>query len=168
MAALSTQKFQEFFQRLNRKILIRFSTQTSAAEIKEGHAIYVGPSKNNNQFLYFFNESNPYFEISDSKLKLFGHPDMIDEQFNLNSSDISSEYAVVSKYRVAEKSEHFVFFSQHDIGVSATVEYFTNLDSLQKFHNTYLKKHKFFTAIFRVKGQDRTDTSLKLIKVVPF
>ncbi|WP_282136769.1 hypothetical protein [Seonamhaeicola maritimus] len=167
MAALSTQKFQSFFQNFDKKFSIRFSTQTSTSEIKEGHALYAGPSKNNNQFLYFFNESNPYFEISDTQISLFNHPVQKDTIFNLNSGDVSHEYAVVSKYKSGD-TEHFVFFSQHDIGVSATVEYFTNIDSIQKFQDTYLKNNNHFTAIFEVKGQDRTNTSLKLIEAIGF
>ncbi|WP_299555923.1 hypothetical protein [Seonamhaeicola sp.] len=167
MAALSTQKFQAFFQDYNKNFSVRFSTQTSTSEIKEGFAVYAGPSKNNNQFLYFFNEANPYFEISDTNLKLLDHPTQKDTIFNLNSGDVTNEYAVVSKYPV-DHAEHFVFFSQHDIGVSATVEYFTNQDSIRKFNETYLKDNDYFTAVFEVKGQDRTNTSLKLNMVVPF
>lgn len=167
MAALSSQKLQSFFQDYNKTFSIRFSTQTSASEIKEGNAIYVGPSKNDNQFLYFFNEANPYFEISNTTLKLHDHPKFKDSIYNLNSYNITHEYAVVSKYK-SGNTEHFVFFSQHDIGVSATLEYFTNKDSIQKFYDTHLKNNAFFTAIFEVKGQDRTNTSLKLNRVISF
>ncbi len=167
MAALATQKFQSFFQSFDEKFSVRFSTQTSTSEIKEGNAIYAGPSKNNNQFLYFFNASNPYFEISGTQLKLINHSMQKDTIFSLNSGDATHEYAVVSKYPV-DNNEHLVFFSQHDIGVSATVEYFTNLDSIQKFQKTFLSKNKYFTSIFEVRGQDRTNTSLKLVKVITF
>ena len=168
MAALSTQKFQEFFQKFNEKFSIRFTTQTSISEISEGNAVYAGPCKNNNQFLYFFNEANPYFELSSTSLKLFNHSKLTDRTFDFSTSDQTHEYAVVSKYPSAGKKEHFVFFSQHDMGVTATVEYFTNLDSIHKFCNNYLKDNKYFTAVFEVKGQDRTNTSLKLLTVVPF
>ena len=168
MAALSTQKLQEFFQTLDKKIAIRFSTQTSTSEIKEGNAIYVGPSKNNNHFIYFFNEANPYFELTSAGLKLFKHSVLKERIFDLNTSDQTHEYAIVSKYPATGRTDHFVFFSQHDIGVIATVEYFTNRDSIQKFCNEYLKDNKYFTAVFEVKGQDRTNTSLKINTVVPF
>ncbi len=167
MAAITTQKIQSFFQHYNTSFKLRFSTQTSTSEIKEGNAIYAGPTKNNNQFLNFFNQANPYFEISDTQLKLLNYPSLKDRVFNLNTYDFTKEYAVVSKYKSGD-TEHFVFFSQHDIGVSATVEYFTNTDSLRSFGKTYLKNKSNFTAIFEAQGQDRTNISLKLIQVVPF
>lgn len=167
MSALASQKIQSFFQKFDKNFAIRFSTQTSTSEIKEGNAIYAGPSKNDNQFLHFFNEGNPYFKISSTSLSLKNHPSLKDTIYNLNTGDVTHEYAVVSKYNSGD-TKHFVFFSQHDIGVSATVEFFTNMDSIQKFNKTYLKDNSFFTAIFEVKGKDRTNTSLKLHTVVTF
>ncbi|MGC6432010.1 MAG: hypothetical protein ACON5F_13275 [Jejuia sp.] len=167
MGALTTQKIQSFFQNFNTSFKLRFSTQTSTSEIKEGNAIYVGPSKNNNQFLSFFNQANPYFEISSTSLQLSNHPTIRDSSYSLNTFDFNKELAIVSKYKSGD-DEHFVFFSQHDIGVTATVEYFTNIDSLRSFSRRYLKDNSNFTAIFEVQGQDRTNTSLKKIQVVPF
>ncbi|TNJ46605.1 hypothetical protein KFZ70_14330 [Tamlana fucoidanivorans] len=163
MGALASQKFQKFFQHHEKEFSVRFSTQTSFSEIKEGNAIYVGPTKNNNQFLHFYNQANPFFEISSDALKHKTNQN----QYNLNTGNETQEYAIVSKYPV-DKTTHFLFFSQHDIGVIATIEYFTNKDSIAKFTQSHLKDKKYFTAIFMVKGQDRTNTSLKLEQVFPF
>lgn len=168
MAAISTQKFQQFYQHHNREFSIRFITRTSISEIKEGNAIYVGPFRNNNQFIHFFNEANPYCKITDSALHLSNHPFIKDASFSISSTNQLEEYAIVSKYPGSGSTEHFVFLSQHDIGVSATVEYFTNPDSIQNFANAYLQDKDYFTAIFKVKGQNRTNTDLKLELVVSF
>ncbi len=168
MAALATQKFQQLFQKHKKTFNIRFSTQTSISEIKEGNAIYVGPTKNKNQFIHFFNTGNPYFKITGNTLTLSNHPKLEDNQIEINNSTHDEEFAVVSKYPSTNNTEHIVFFSQHDIGVSATVEYFTNIDSLKSFRNSYLKDSKYFTAIFKVKGQDRTNTSIDLVSVIVF
>ncbi|CAM4110548.1 helix-turn-helix domain-containing protein [Zobellia nedashkovskayae] len=168
MAAMATQQFQQFFQANDKPISIRFSTQTTLPEIKEGNAIYAGPIKNENQFIGFFNDANAYFNLSGKTLKLSGHPTMKDSLFTFGTSLVDQEYAIVAKYPSIGNSEHFVFFSQHDIGVSATVEYFTNNDSLQKFQKEHLKGKKYFTALFKVKGQNRVDTDLKLEMVVGF
>lgn len=168
MAALSVQHIQQLFQRFDHEISIRFSTQTSTSEIKEGNAIYVGPTKNKNQLIHFFNEGNPYCKISNDTLYLSNYPSINDLALNLNNPEVSEEYAIVSKYPSTGNTEHLVFFSQHDIGVSATVEYFTDTDSIQSFMESYLKDNNYFTAIFKVKGQNRTNTDLKLEKVVGF
>lgn len=168
MAALTTQHFQRFYQTYNKTFNIRFSTQSSISEIKESNAIYAGPTKNGNKFIHFFNEGNPYFKISNSTLILANHPGLEPLEINIQNNDVNKEFAIVSKYPSINNTEHFVFFSQHDIGVSATVEYFTNTDSIIKFSKTYLKSKPYFTALFEVKGQDRTNTSLKLKTVVTF
>lgn len=168
MAALATQQFERLFQHYNLELPIRFSTLTSISEIKEGNAIYAGPIKNKNQFVHFFNEANPYFTIANGELKLSNHPQLMDTIFSIKSPIVDVEYALVSKYPSIGDSEHFVFFSEHDIGVSATAEYFTNNDSIQHFVKKYLKDKKYFTAIFKVKGQNRTNTDIKLEMVVSF
>ncbi|GAA4237988.1 hypothetical protein GCM10022291_26720 [Postechiella marina] len=168
MAALATQQFQQFYQHYNKSFDIRFTTQTSISEIKEGYAIYVGPTKNKNQFIHFFNEGNPYCKIKDNFLIIEHHPLISKSEIKINNTNHREEYAIVSKYPSINNTEHFVFFSQHDIGVSGTVEYFTNLDSLTAFKNKHLKNSEYFTAIFKVKGQDRTNTNIKLEMVVPF
>lgn len=168
MGAITTQMLQELYQIHEKKFDIRFSTQTTIPQIKESNAIYVGPTKNKNQFLTFFNEGNPYCEITNNEFSIVKHPDIKDTQISLNSKTISEEYAIVSKYPSIGNKEHFVFFSQHDIGVSATVAYFTNRDSIAAFEKKHLSKHSHFTAIYKVKGLNRTDTDLKLIQVIPF
>lgn len=168
MSALASQKFQSFFQNYKQEFDIRFSTETLITEIKEGNVIYVGPTKNKNLFLTFFNEGNPYCKIIDNDLIISKTIFKKDSVISLKSPVIAEEYAIVSKYPSIGNTEHFVFFSQHDIGVSATIEFFTNLDSLEMFKNKYLKNRQHFTAIFKVKGQDRTNTNLKLETVIPF
>ena len=168
MSALATQKIQEIFQYHKKSFDIRFSTQTTIPEIKESHAIYVGPSKNKNQFLTFFNEANPYCKIIDNTIKISGLTASENNSYSFNSQNTQEEYALVSKYTSIGNKEHFVFFSQHDIGVSATVAYFTNLDSVSKFEKTHLKNHNHFTALYKVKGLNRTDTDLKLVQVITF
>ncbi|CAM3544927.1 helix-turn-helix domain-containing protein [Zobellia roscoffensis] len=168
MAAMATQQLQQFFQEYDKEFSIRFSTQTTLPEIKGGNAIYAGPVKNENQFIRFFNDANPHFNLTARTLELSNHPTLKDTLLTFGGSLVDQEYAIVSKYPSIGNSDHFVFFSQHDIGVSATVEYFTNNDSLQKFEKKYLKGKKYFTALFKVKGQHRVNTDLHLEMVVGF
>ena len=168
MAALATQQFVGHFQHYNQNLAIRFSTLTSISEIKEGNSIYAGPIKNKNQFIHFFNEANPNFNIIENKLHIQNVPNKKDTIINLKPLSVDEEYALVSKYPSIGNTEQFVFFSDHDIGVSATAEYFTNKENLKVFEEKFLKNNNYFTALFIVKGQNRTNTNLKLEMAVGF
>lgn len=165
MGAITSQKITSLFDKYNTDFNIHFSSQTSISDLKDGNTIYAGPVKNNNSFILFFNEANQYYKIKDSKLYFSKHPTIKDTTFNLFTEGLVSEYTIVSKYKGPNNHDQFVFFSDHDIGVCSTVEYFTNMDSLQKFTASYLKNSKYFTAVFMAKGKSRTNTDLKLLLV---
>lgn len=166
MGVVSTQRLQWLFQEHNSTFNIRFSTKSSISQIIEGNAIYIGPIKNNNPFIYFFNKENPYFKVKGDLLTFSGHPSRKDTTFNLFTNGSTSEYAIVSKIPGANETKQLIFFSNHDIGVTSAVEYFTDTDSLKKFQRKYLSDNEYFTAIFIANGKDRTNTDLKLILAV--
>jgi len=165
MGAITSQKITSLFDKYHTDFNIHFSSQTSISDLKDGNTIYAGPIKNNNPFIHFFNEANRYYKIKDSKLYFSKHPSLRDTTFNLFTEGLVSEYTIVSKYKGSNNHDQFVFFSDHDIGVCSTVEYFTNIDSLQKFTASYLGKSSYFTAVFIAKGKSRTNTDLKLLLV---
>ena len=163
MAVLSTQKLQSLFQDFKCKFNIRFSTKASISDIISGNAIYVGSIKNDNPFIHFFNTENPYFKIDGNYLSLSNHPSINDTVFNLQEYSLDFEYAIVSKIPGPNNTKQLLFFSNHDIGVTSTVEYLTNIDTLKMLQNSYLQNTEYFTAVFNAKGKDRTNTDLRLI-----
>lgn len=168
MAVYSVQNIQKLFLPYKKDFNIRFTTQSSIADVKSGNSIYVGPIKNNNKFLDFFNDNNPHFAIKNSRLYFSNHTAKKDTAFALDSEGTTEEYAIVSRIPGPDNSDLFIFFSDHGIGTRSTVEYFTNKDSISTFHNKYLQSNQYFTAVFLAKGKDRTNTSLKLIMVDTF
>jgi len=140
--------------------------QSTIADIKDGNSIYIGPLKNNNKFIHFFNEENPYFKIDGDKLLFSNHTSLQDTVLNLVSDGREADYSIVSKILGPDNSEQFIFFSNHDIGVRSTVEYFTNTDSIEDFTEKYLESKDNFTAIFLTKGVNRNNTDLELILAV--
>ncbi|PKQ64245.1 hypothetical protein BZG02_05330 [Labilibaculum filiforme] len=166
MAAFSTQRLTLLFKEYEKEFPIRFSMQSTIEDITDGNSIYIGPIKNNNKFVYFFNKENPYFKIAEDDLLFSNHPTIKDTVFHLNSDGTESDYAIVSKVSGPNNSEQFIFFSNHDIGVRSTVEFFTNTDSIKHFTNQYLKTKTHFTALFLTKGVSRTNTDLDLIWAV--
>ncbi|OEK08291.1 hypothetical protein A8C32_02210 [Flavivirga aquatica] len=168
MAAGATQNLHALFQNHKQSFDIRLSSKTSISEIKSGNSIYVGPLRNYNPFIHFFNEGNPYFEINEQTLKFHKHPVLKDTIFQLNSTGLKYEYSIVSKISGPDNTDQFIFFSNHDIGIEATIKYFTRFNTCEEFSDYHLNNHEYFTSIFYASGVDRTNTSLKEIFTVSF
>ena len=89
--------------------------------------------------------------------------------FKVDGSGKNGEdFSIISRFKGPQNNEYFLFFSNHDIGVKATVEKFTNKDSLEVFEKKYLKNHDNFTAIFKAHGRERTNLKVETLIVVPF
>ncbi len=167
MAVTGSVQLANYFSKYNRKFNIRFSSKTSVEEIKENNVIYIGPIKNKNSFINFFNQANPYFTLKDTLLYFSNHPKYKDTIYSFPYRVHNEELAIVSKIKGYNDSEQLLFFSNHDIGINACINYFSNDRQLKKFNNLMLGK-EYFTAIFKVKGASRTDTNIELLKNIPF
>ncbi|WP_430934358.1 hypothetical protein [Saccharicrinis sp. 156] len=168
MGAFATRDIAQLFTPYHRRFDIKFDSNTSLDDIKNGNAIYAGPLLTNCKFIPFFNDANEHFKVSRYTLTIKDVPNMKDTTINISTTGKTMDYAIVSKYPGPMGTEHFVFFSNHDMGVSATVEYFTNIDSLKQFTKQHLEGHKNFTALFKAHGRERTSLDLKLLWVFPF
>ncbi len=168
MAVMAAKEMQKLFGNYRNDFAIRYSSKTTIDEIKEGNCVYVGPIKNNNLFIRFFNEANKYFRLSDSSLHLINCPNYNDTVYSFPYRVSNEEYAIVSKIPGPDNTTHLLFFSNHDIGVSATFRYFTDIEYLSDFENKYLSDYKYFTALYKAKGVNRSDINLELVMVVPF
>ncbi|AGA76778.1 helix-turn-helix domain-containing protein [Echinicola vietnamensis] len=164
MAANGTMNISRLFHRQDRDFNILFSSQTTIKDITENNSIYIGPIKNGNAFIDFFNEANPHVSINSGILD-FQDPDRnIDTLINLSVDDGQIyEHAVVSRYKGPNETEQFVFFSDHDIGVKATTEKFTDAAWLKSDFKKLFNDSQHFTAIFLAKGKDRTSMELELL-----
>lgn len=169
MGAFSIQNLTEFYLKYGSTFDIRFSSNTSVADLKKGNLIYVGPIRNKNKFISLFNDSNPYFNIIGNKLIFNNHPTLEKKTFYPDGRSINGkDFSIVSRFTGPKNNEYFLFFSNHDIGVKATIEKFTNHDSIADFSKKHLKNHKNFTALFRAYGKERTNLNLETLMVVPF
>ncbi|MFY0625010.1 MAG: winged helix-turn-helix domain-containing protein [Reichenbachiella sp.] len=168
MAENATYDLSKFFSQWDKDFNIRYATNASFDELTEENTIYVGRITNQSKFIYLFNESNPYVKIDESKILLKGHESLHDTTIVYQSSGLESDLAIVSRVTASDNTEQFFFFSNHDIGVMATAEYFTNQDSINAFCERHIKNKRHFTAVFRAKGKDRIDLKLEKIFVAPF
>ncbi len=170
MGVKSARDIMRLFSEHKKDFDIRFSSNTQISDILNGNAIYVGPIFNKNKFIELFNAGNPYFKIREHKLILSGSELHKDTEYATWGKGIGNDMdiAIVSRFKGPQDSEQFVFFSNHDIGVKATIDYFTNVDSLRNFESKYLKETTNFTAVYRVIGKDRTQLSIHNVVVIPF
>ncbi|BAX78477.1 hypothetical protein [Labilibaculum antarcticum] len=168
MAENATHDLARFFTKWDKDFEIKYATRTSFSDIKKGNTIYVGRFKDQKNFVYLFNEANPFFKINGKKVEFTGHASIADTIISTDSKGIELDYTVVSRMPGPNNTEQFLFFSDHDIGVMATVEYFTNADSITAFANKYLDGKPYFTAIYKTKGKERINLDLETIMVVPF
>jgi len=167
MGAVATNDVSRLFTYQNRKLSVKLSSKIDYNDIKNQNIIYVGPLKNKNKMIIFFNKTNSDYSFVKQNRGyslLNKHTQKI---YKLSTLDDNTEYAIVSKlYQKNNKNSQFMFFSNHDIGVMGTVEYFTNLEKTQSFIDKYkIKEKSSFTALFKVKGQERVNLSLELITV---
>jgi len=166
MAAFSSKELGELFQRNKAEFSIRFSTSTTYSDIILGNSIYVGPIKNDNKFIRLFNEGNPLFKIETNRLYFSGDSLHEAREFNLATEGLVAEYAIVSRMDGGKNNARFIFFSDHDIGVKATVEYFCNKDSLKAFADRYFDgRPANFTAVFETTGIERNSLRLSPLLV---
>lgn len=166
MAENATHSLTRFFTKWSTDFEIKYATRTSFADIKEGNTIYVGRLKDQNDFEYLFNEANTYFHVENDIVTFSGHETIADTSFATNDGTTETEFALVSRTPGPNNTEQFLFFSNHDIGVMATVEYFTNKKSLQEFSKKHLQGSPYFTAIFKAKGKERINLTLEEVLVV--
>lgn len=163
MSAEATRKLANLFQNYRSNFVIRRVSKVDVNTIKEQNCIYAGPIKNNNLFVQIFCEQHSAFELRDNQL--YYRQTESDTVINLYSSGALSEIAIVSRLKGSANTEQFLFLADHDMGLSATVDFFTDSDSLKAFSGKYLKENESFTAMFKVSGKDRVDLELELLSV---
>ncbi|WP_075601984.1 hypothetical protein [Saccharicrinis aurantiacus] len=168
MGAVASKNIAQLFSTYHKDFAIKYNSNASFETIRGGNSIYIGPLFNDNKFIGLFNSGNPYLTLHKNKLQIKDHPSLGSSQINIATSGQVADYAIVSKYPGPMGTTQFVFFSNHDMGASATIRYFTNFDSIKVFTQKYLQDKSYFTAIYKATGKERTSLDLELIKVIPF
>jgi len=163
MGAISVHQLAKLFASRNQDFSIRFSSKSSYEDIKEHNSIYIGPTKNENKFIQYFNERNLHFKIEGRKLYYNNPEKKKDTILNLDIEGSAYEYAIVSRLKGDKGTEQFLFFSDHDMGVIGAVEYFCNAEKLKEFKESHLDNTETFTAVFVANGKERTNLDLNLI-----
>ena len=169
MGVIASHCLTNLFTKYEKSFDIRFSSSISVEDIKRTNIIYAGPLKNENTFISLFNDSNSNFKITGNKITYIDPVSQKNKFFWLDIGNRGNkDLAIVSKFSGPLNNEVFLFFSNHDLGVKATVEKFTNLDSLKIFNKKHNIGNQNFTAVFVAEGKERTNLKLETLKVIPF
>ncbi len=162
--------FTKYFTQNSYDFLIRPTTDFKIRSVKDQNTIYAGPLYVQKVFNDLFNDFANNVELfMDTlqgtspllKYKVDGEIEII----NINSRYPEGEYALASAFNGPNNTRHYIFFSNHGMGLTAVVENFTNPKSLHEFSKKYLNESNEFIALFFVKGKDRTSLSMELVFV---
>lgn len=142
---------------------VKLSTLSDFQDIKANNCIYVGPLNNKNRFVSLFNYQSDDVKIDFNKIVLLDSAHQVKEQYYGETSDYSTDYVLVSRIPGPENTEQFLFFSVHDIGIVGMLDYFTEQEQLQSFQKKLPKGCRYFSAIFKVSGLERTSLNAELL-----
>lgn len=165
MAEHATHTLSKFFTRADADFEIRYASKASYTDIKSANSLYVGRLNNQEKFTEMLHKHTSSVEIANGKLTLRNIEGTRDTTISTATNAAYMDHAVVARLPGPSGNEQFYFFSNHDIGVMATVEYFTRPDALEAFRARYLGDHLYFVAVFRANGRERVNFELTPICV---
>ncbi|GAA4230656.1 hypothetical protein GCM10022291_01310 [Postechiella marina] len=186
LSAYSVNDLSKHFYRYNSEFKIHKFHNLSLQQLKEQNSIYIGPLRGDNAFVDFFNLKSKHIKLIDNKnstnqqeedffdgqnatynegrnIKFKNLEKGIDTLIKLKSNGNKYEHVLVAKLNGDNNTSNLLFFSNHGFGATATIEYFTNVDSLKRFNDNYLKDADEFISLFYVSGKERTSINIKQI-----
>lgn len=160
--------FTQYFTINDYDFSLRPTADFITRTIKDHNTIYTGPFYVQTTFNELFNDFSKNVKLVAKNKKQnhfslnYNTKDNQQTTIILNSNDIDGEYAIASAFNGPNNSRHYMFFSNHGMGLTAIVEHFTNPDSIEAFSERHLNDSNEFIALFYVKGKDRTSMSMEL------
>lgn len=138
--------------------------------IQDQNTIYAGPLFVDSFYNQLFNDfsQNVALDYGDSlqnKTHYLYTEDGMEKKVNVRFRSEEGEYAIASAFNGTNNTRHYLFFSNHGMGLTALVQYFTNETTLELFSEKYLEESDEFVALFYVTGKDRTSTSIELVHI---
>lgn len=161
--------FTQYFTNKDYDFSLRPTADFTVRSIKDQNTIFAGPMYVQTVFTELFNNfsNNLVLKENDTQENQFSlYYSSIEKQqesFSLTSKSIDGEYAIASAFNGPNNSRHYLFFSNHGMGLTAVVEHFTNDEAIQDFSDSYLSKSDEFIAVFYVQGKDRTSISMEMV-----
>ncbi|TKG92907.1 hypothetical protein EYV94_18215 [Puteibacter caeruleilacunae] len=169
MTPYATHSLSKLFYEHEHDLDIMMGSNMGIDMIKTNHTIFVGMPKTLGLLAPLLNEINDsriqlkedkitYKESKDAPLKKYG---------GYTQNDIDTDYAMVACFKKPGGKKAFIFVSDHDVGIIGAVDYFTNPDSLTEVQAMLPPNTKYFAAIVKATGMDRSELGIELVHVEP-
>ena len=160
-----------FFTSQGKKINITLGSNLQWEDLNRNNIVFIGSFKTLRLFKNLL--KNHHFEYIIHPNTLYFYDTQKDSTFSYqapknHATGQVKDYAIFSRFPGPNNNVITIFSSTHDVGHISTVRYFTELGSLEKFENTYLKDKNsdyFFDALFEVLGFSRTGFQPKLLHI---
>lgn len=184
LSALSVNDLSKHFFKYKKEFNIHKFHDLSLLQLKEQNSIYLGPLRGDNAFVDFLNLKSKHIKLvkqsrnttqnqnfdgqndtynEDRSIKYQDVKKGIDTIIRLQSNGSKYEYVLVAKLKGDNDTSNLFFFSNHGFGGAATIDFFTNTDSINNFNNKYLKDNDEFISLFHVNGKERASMSINQV-----
>ncbi|MGY6647719.1 hypothetical protein [Wenyingzhuangia sp. IMCC45574] len=160
----SVMDLSRLFVKHNANMIPKPESEFTYDAINRGNVVYMGQQKVMSLSKEIFLKNSKKFS---SKLNAFivTENDKKTVYRSKHGDNKLIEYAMVSYFPLNNGNKAMYFVSDHDIGVMATVELFTNLEKLAIFYKKLPANDVYFNALFKVKGLNRLDVSCELVEL---
>lgn len=140
--------------------------------IQNYNIIYVGSFKSLGLMKELLKNSNFEFKVVPNELKYHQIvPDSLYYYYSFDSdvdNAYESDYSIVTRVPGTDGTNILFFLSTRDIGLIATVKYFTDPLTLNEFEHNYFSSSKnspYFESCFKILGLQRNTRSIDLLHV---
>ena len=164
MAPVVMQTLTKWFSAHNRDFEVIMESEFTYENMRNNNLLFAGQFKTMGDAKQLFLKDSKVFSIMSDG---FMHEkDGTAAKYTANARGYNrTEYAMVSFAPLGNNKESLFFTSNHDVGVMATINNFTDKNWLKVFYKDFPEDVKYFNALFEVKGVKRTEMSCELIHI---
>ncbi|MGY6649755.1 hypothetical protein [Wenyingzhuangia sp. IMCC45574] len=164
MAPFSIKTLTAWFLKNNSDFNVRLESKLTADELKDNNIFYIGQFKTMNVSSSIFLKNSHVFSYKENGFVVSkkDNQKLYSATFDTKSS---KDYAIVSYFELENGKKALYFVSNNDIGVTGTVNNFTNPEWLSSFFRKLPNENSYFNALFEVNGIQRREINSKLIEL---
>lgn len=146
----------------------KLASEVQLNDLNTYNIVYVGSYKSLNLLSNIIGKLNFKYEVHQPNSSITFKDIITNETFNYQwitnaETKARNDYAMVIKVKGPSNNSFMFFLSEHDFGNISTAKYFTNLTEIKQFEEKLTSN--YFEALFEVKGIERTDFSMELLKI---
>jgi len=174
-APVCINELNKIFASNNKNLDIVMGSDFQWHNVQENNIVYIGSFKSLGIFKELLVNSNFKFVVYPNELEY--HHLSSDSVFHYYSTDsdinhaYETDYTIVTKFPITDKTNILFFISTRDIGLIAAVKYFTNPKLVNEFKNQFENVNSesfYFESCFKVQGLHRNTIDVKLLHTNSF